>query len=344
MKFKYLAFLLVFILLGCIDPFNVAVNDDGSKLVVFAEITDQVEPYRVELTRTSNYTAANSRKESGARVSVLDSEGNEFMFTENKEGIYQSCPAEFTAAIGGEYVLRIVTVDDKIYESSVETIMPTGEIDFLYHERFTRYKQINGRARPENGLKIFCNFKDNPTKDFFRLDWEGTYQFRASPLEASYKQCWNTEYSKFDINLYSDQYSNNSVNKDYEVTFLAKGFRFKEGYSFKLKLKSMSQGAYDFWRLIKQQSESDGSIFAALPSQINSNIKCITNPEEKALGYFIVSAVATKRIRIRPSALGGSPIEAALGCAQFKPTDPVQEYCYDCTKFENSVDEKPSFW
>jgi hypothetical protein len=110
-----------------------------------------------------------------------------------------------------------------------------------------------------------------------------------------------------------------------------------------VKLKSISQGAHRFFSLLKQQFENDGSIFSALPAQIESNIRSITNPQEKVLGYFIVSAVDSKRVRIPASFLIGIN-ESALSCDQFRPTDPLPEYCYDCTKFENSVGEKPSFW
>jgi hypothetical protein len=176
-----------------------------------------------------------------------------------------------------------------------------------------------------------------------RIEWEGTYQFRSAPMDNKNRFCWNTEYSKFDLNLYDDRYSNNSLIKDYEVTYLSDGLRFTEDYSFKVKLKSISQGAHRFFSLLKQQFENDGSIFSALPAQIESNIRSITNPQEKVLGYFIVSAVDSERVRIPASFLIGIN-EAALSCDQFRPTDPLPEYCYDCTKFENSVGEKPSFW
>ena len=94
---------------------------------------------------------------------------------------------------------------------------------------------------------------------------------------------------------------------------------------------------------LKKELENDGSIFSALPAQIESNIKSLNNPDEKILGYFIVSGVDAKRIRIPSSTLTGIN-EAALMCRQFRPTDPLPEYCYDCTKFENSVGEEPSYW
>lgn len=337
-------FILFTLFSACIDPLDIEVNDDGSRLVVFAEITDQAEEYTVDLSRTSNYESTNNSKVSGAIVTVKDSNGNEFVFTEHSPGIYKSCPSEFIGEIGETYILKIRTQDEKIYESEMEEILPTGEIESLYFEKFDQQVLIDGQTRPNKGLKLYCNFRDNPSKDYLRVDWEGTFQYKAAPMDTVNNFCWITEYSMFDINLYEDSYSNNSVKKDFEITFLEAGFRFTQDYRFKAKLKSMNAGAYNFWRLIKQQYENDGSIFSALPAQINSNIKCITNPEEKVLGYFITSAQVSQRIKISPYDIDGKVSTSTLVCEQFRPTDPLQDYCYDCTKYFNSTSEKPSYW
>ncbi len=335
--------MLLGLLWSCIDPIDISVKDDGSRLVVFAEITTEAEPYYIDLSRTSNYDANNNPKVSGAIVSVVNSENDEFIFTEQKPGVYSSCPAEFVAEVGQTYQLKIHTADEKVYESEIETMRPTGTIDSLYYEVYDRPTMIGDVIRPEKGLRFFCDFKDNPEEEYCRVDWEGTYKFQASPYDTENTYCWNTEFSKFDINLYNDRYSNNSLNRNFEITFLKNGFRFKEDYSFKVKLKSMSEGGYRFWNLIKQQYENDGSIFAALPAQINSNIKCISDPNEKVLGYFFASAVAFQRIRISSYAIPGT-VTSSLPCVKFRPTDPLQEYCYDCSKFENSVNEAPVYW
>lgn len=342
-KKRFCILIILGLFWSCIDPIDIAVQDDGSRLVVFAEITNEAAPYHIDLSRTSNYDANNNPKVTGAIVRVINSDKEEFIFVEQKPGIYSSCPAEFVAEVGQSYQLRIQTADEKVYESEVEIIRPSGTIDSLYYDIYDRQTMIGDVLRPEKGLRFFCDFMDNAEEDFFRVDWEGTYMFQASPYDTENTFCWNTEFSKFDINLYHDKYSNNSLNRNFEITFLKNGFRFKEDYSFKVKLKSMSEGGYRFWNLIKQQYENDGSIFAALPAQINSNIKCISNPEEKVLGYFFASAVASQRIRISPFTIPGN-IDATLPCRKFRPTDPLQEYCYDCSKFENSINEPPVYW
>jgi hypothetical protein len=232
-----------------------------------------------------------------------------------------------------------------MYESNLEEILPTGEVDSVYFKRDTKSTFVNGSVRPQKGLSLFCSFKDNPAKEYLKVDWTGTFQFRSSNFDALYDFCWQTESSTFDINLYDDTFTNNSLKEDFQITFLEAGFRFAIDYSFQAELKSLTSGAYKFWRLVQQQYENNGSIFSALPAQINSNVKCITDPEEKVLGYFITSAQASKRVRISPYDVGGQPSTAELpGCRPFRPGDPIADYCYDCSLYTDSSGEEPSFW
>ncbi|WP_375578848.1 DUF4249 domain-containing protein [Marivirga tractuosa] len=341
---KLITIILVFTLFSaCIDPLEVEIKNDGTSLVVYAEVTDQLENYTVQLSRTSNYESGQPEKETNALVEVIDSKGNQYQFAEEKPGIYKSCPAEFVGEVNESYKLRISTQDEKVYESSFEKIMPTGEVESVYFNKEKVFELVDGRSRPITGLKFYCDFKDTPDQDFFKIDWEGTFQFKSAPQDSLHEYCWRMESSTLDINLYDDSFTNNSLKEKFEITFLEKGYRFVTDYSFQVQLKSMNAGAYNFWRLVEQQYNNDGSIFSALPAQIGSNIKCITNQEENVLGYFMTSAVSSKRVRVSPYDID-SPNSVISGCRPFRPNDPIQDYCYDCSLYPNSVSEKPAYW
>ncbi len=339
--FVQLAFLIL--LSSCIDPLEVKVKGTAAKLVVFAEITDQVEPYFVELSRTADYDAYINPHEEGAEVVVINAKGVEFEFTETNPGLYESCPTEFTGEIGMGYTLKITTLDGTVFQSSEEKIPVNGQIDSVYYKNESIESTKNGIDNIIKGVRLYCQFYDSPEKDYFWIDWEGTYQYQAPSTDTNNSYCWNTEYSKFDIKIFDDQFTNNSLINDFEITFLEDGLRFTEAYSFRVKLKSINREAYEFWSLVKQQYQNDGSIFASLPSRIASNIKCETNDSEKVLGYFFTSSVSSMRIKIPGSAISGIN-EAKLRCDRFSPNDPLPEYCFDCTKYQNSVNEKPDFW
>ncbi|GAA5024306.1 hypothetical protein GCM10011506_07860 [Marivirga lumbricoides] len=339
----FIQLVFVIFLSACIDPLEVEVKDTAAKLVVFAEITDQAEPYFVELSRTADYKAYVNPKEEGADVSVFDSDGYEYKFNETKPGLYESCPTEFVAEVGKKYSLKIITSDGTVYQSDEEQIPASGIVDSVYYKTDEVEVKKNGIDNTIKGVRLYCQFYDSPSKDYFRIDWEGTYQYQAPSSDINNSYCWNTEYSKFDIKIFDDQFTNNSLINDFEITFLEDGLRFTESYSFKVKLKSINRGAYEFWSLVKQQYQNDGSIFASLPSRIASNIKCSSIDSEQVLGYFFTSSVSSMRIKIPGSAISGIN-EAKLRCDRFSPNDPLPDYCFDCTKYQNSVNKRPDFW
>ena len=47
---------------------------------------------------------------------------------------------------------------------------------------------------------------------------------------------------------------------------------------------------------MEANNQEEGGLFDGQPADVVGNIKCITNPEEKVIGYFGVSSISTKRI------------------------------------------------
>jgi hypothetical protein len=76
------------------------------------------------------------------------------------------------------------------------------------------------------------------------------------------------------------------------------GFRFVNKYRMDLKQYSISQGAYRFLRLVKQQAEISGSIFDPPPATLRGNMLSLDNPDEVVLGYFMAGGETSRRIYI----------------------------------------------
>ena len=119
---------------------------------------------------------------------------------------------------------------------------------------------------------------------------------------------------------------------------------------------------------MKKNTETTGSIFAPLPSDLSSNIHCMSNPEEKVIGYMFVSTEETKRIFISNDEVPGwnyqSPcgtefVEVGNASAAFANNGLIPyatktlgltilgyyastEDCMDCRTRGSNV--KPSFW
>jgi hypothetical protein len=77
--------------------------------------------------------------------------------------------------------------------------------------------------------------------------------------------------------------------------------KFEARYSILLKQYAMTQDGYNYFSLLKQNTEDLGSIFDAQPSQLTGNIHCTTDATLPVIGYITAGTVAQKRIYINNS-------------------------------------------
>jgi len=76
--------------------------------------------------------------------------------------------------------------------------------------------------------------------------------------------------------------------------------RFFYLYSLTVTQKSVSQGAFEFHQNMKIQNEEMGGIFTPQPAEVLGNIRCITNPQRRIMGYInTLKNVSQERIFIR---------------------------------------------
>ena len=86
-------------------------------------------------------------------------------------------------------------------------------------------------------------------------------------------------------------------------------------YSILVKQYALSADAYNYFSILKQNTEELGSIFDTQPSQLTGNVHCTTNATLPVIGYISAGTVQQKRVYINNSQL---------------PTNWVATYPYDC--------------
>jgi hypothetical protein len=77
----------------------------------------------------------------------------------------------------------------------------------------------------------------------------------------------------------------------------------------------MTAAGYNYYTLLKQNTEQLGSIFDSQPSTLTGNIHCITDPTLPVIGYITAGTVQEKRIYINNGQL---------------PLNWAATYPYDC--------------
>ena len=74
-------------------------------------------------------------------------------------------------------------------------------------------------------------------------------------------------------------------------------------YSILLRQYALDKSGYEFYEMMKKNTESLGTIFDAQPSEMKGNIRCTSDANEIVIGYISAAAIEEKRFFISRSEL-----------------------------------------
>ena len=306
--------------MACVDPYEVKVPEGAQLLTVEGIISTGPGPHAITLTRSATYGSIFEgliRPVSLATVIVIDNEGTVTFLTEavDKRGTYFT-PANFRAQVGKSYTLQILTIDGKVYTSTPEKVAAVPVIQNL--DIRTVIIPTEGNNLPKSGIQLIVELKDPADQNNFYYWKNGpaVYILETRPdlftprpsnsnpnLTPQPKdccaQCFRYEAGNNQSIFVTKDDNFNGLTTKIPAAFIADdGFRFVNKYRMDLKQYSISQGAYRFLRLIKQQAEISGSIFDPPPANLRGNMISLDNPDEVILGYFIAAGETSRRIYV----------------------------------------------
>jgi len=369
----YLIVLTVFAGLACRDPYNPPIiSSPNSYLVVEGALNAGTGPTRIRLTRTFKLDdTASLQGELNAQVLVEGKDNSTRQLVMDGEGFYIS--PGLNLSIDQEYRLRIITANGKEYESDYVLAKRTPPIDSL------EFRQ------DEKGVQIFVNTHDDSNNTWYYLwDYDETWEIKTfyySVLKyvngvvydrfqtEDISTCWKYDNST-NILVGSSAALQSDVIYRAPINFLENGNeKLAVRYSILLRQYALDKSGYEFYEMMKKNTESLGTIFDAQPSEIKGNIHCISDPGELVIGYVFAPVIEEKRFFISAQELQGwrfhqdcpkfkipsdaDSLEAAYagGLSIFEPiynTMPIRYYaarvaCSDCTARGGSL-TKPSYW
>ena len=295
----------------CIEPYDPPVSGYENLLVVQGFISDQVEPYTVQLSRTYPIDSGAVTPVTGAYVTVVDGEEREYLFAELGGGIYASDPAVFVGEVGQTYRLKVRTTKNEEIESLPVTLLVAPPIDSLYWRYEPRFTSTS--SEPVPGIQVYLSTHDptNQTR-YYRWEWVETWEFTV-PLYSSYEivngridgrqenisRCWRSQASAeilsgTTINLSEDRISQQPLR--YVST---DNSRLGIQYSLEARQFALSEAAYNFWASLFKINQGLGTLFDPQPAPVLGNLVNTGNPGTPVLGYFDASTITTGRIFIR---------------------------------------------
>jgi len=304
-------FLLLWIGFACRDLYEPGIiSSSASYLVVEGVLNAVTGPTNLRLTRTFKLgDSATLRGELNAMVTVEGKDNTTRQLTMNGEGIYTS--PNLNLVLNQEYRLRIVTANGKEYLSEYVTSKKTPLID-----------SVSFRQN-DKGVQIYITTHDNTNDTRYYLwnydeTWEiRTYYFayykyesgdlfpRERTLAEDVSTCWKYGSSHDIIIGSSASYQVDSL-PEAPVNFIGNGDeRLAVRYSILIRQYALDKKGYEFYELMKKNTESLGTIFDAQPSEIKGNMYSVSDPTEPVIGYITATTIEEKRIFIEGTDLDG---------------------------------------
>lgn len=341
---------------GCVDIIDFSINENPDQVVIYGAITTEPGPYEVRITRAIDFYSTSSNPAiTDAQVFISSNEGEVERLTYESSGTYLSNPNGIRGESGKSYALTVILNNGEIYQSSRQTIVPSPLIDSIYYE----YREDDIRSGElitgiEKYIEVQIDTKDDPDEEnYYRWTWNGTFRYRTfpelfkisdddgnrviSPLPCSSPpcsccNCWASEANN-DIVIKTDRLINGNNIKNQIVAKIPITARtFEDKFHIQVTQESLSPEAYQFWKLIEDQSLS-ATLFATPPAQIKSNLININRTDELVWGFFSASDVSMKTLAISRTQL---PIQVPV------ETDSLTEDCRNA--YPNATNQAPDFW
>jgi len=296
-------FTLLMLSPACKKAYNPStVKTNYNYLVVEGFINTGQDSTIITLSRTVNISSnTTANPELNAVVTIEDDQNNSYLLNEIRNGRYALPALNLTNMF--QYRLRIKTTNGQAYLSDFVSANAAPSIDSV------------GYIIQNNGVQVYLN-KHDPTNSakYYRWEYGETWIFDAA-FESYYKivnglpvlrtaadgqdfQCWGHDTSS-NILLSSTHDLSKDIVSQYPITFLpSTSEKIEDRYSILVKQYALTAAAYNYYLLLKQNTENLGGIFDAQPSQLTGNIHNINNKSEPVIGYISAGTVSEKRIYI----------------------------------------------
>ncbi len=281
---NYWFIVLIVLITGCEEVIDLDFPQKNPRIVVEALITDRYEPYIVRLSHTQKYTFRydedTTYAETGAIIILHESTGFSDTLDEISKGIYQSHPEIVKGTIGNSYRLEIITSDGKCYISETETMHAVSLINSIYYDRDPLDRDS---YNPEYyRFNVYIDWQDPANERNYYLRkfsyyWSGIWHQNIR---------WNW--------VFNDKYFNGIYLLGDKITSDYGG----SGFKIRVEQYSLTRPAYDFWIMVRKQTQEADELLINSTAPIIGNIVNANDPKDYALGYFQVSAMDIAEVRI----------------------------------------------
>ncbi|HLL44465.1 MAG TPA: DUF4249 domain-containing protein [Segetibacter sp.] len=310
-QIQWLALAVVIFAAGCREPFDPNIRPEQTNFLVVEGFINAQGSTNITLSRTTQLNdSAAIQLEQGAALTIMGEDNSKIPLVENTSGHYHS--DSLTLNKNQKYRLLIHTIEGKEYLSEYVAVKQTPPIDSVSwdNQNDGAHIYVNSHDPQNNTLYYKWDYLENweiqshydAAYKYYPGDApdgsEGSIRPRDMNEMMKMKYCWQ-KYTSTNIHVGSSVPLASDIISLEPVVFITRGSeKLSVRYSILVKQYALDKQAYEFYQLIKKNTESIGSIFDPQPSDITGNIHCTSNPGEKVIGYIMATTQEEKRIFI----------------------------------------------
>jgi hypothetical protein len=322
--------LLLFLALQACQEVYVHDSLDSDKKIPVVEglINNSLGPHAVHIYYARPYTEKVNQPISKANVFVTDDAGSSYTFEEAKAGTYL-CPYEILEGKPGHfYTLHAELPDGTIIESDQQMMPDTIDIEDTYQK--SEFQEYVNRTYDNDiivkrrfGTSTYVLLGDNfPDKRFYRIVSKYSAHLYYSSINLSYYYDVidgdSVEFEVITDSIFDCvyTYSNNSITIPGIIDPAAEqseSARTRLSYFWPSDIQiadpkyqiledgvttqvySISREVYDYYVSVADQLNAPSHLFDPVPTQLQGNLHCMSNPDQEILGLFEVSAYSLRQ-------------------------------------------------
>lgn len=324
----------------------------------------------IRLSRTGNISDSfQVIPETNAHVFIQGQLNGEVSLRETNNGIYTTDGSLITE--GDKYRLRIITQNGKEYLSDEVDVKRSPEIDSVeWAQNDDVFIYVN--THDPSGITRYYRWEFEETMEYTamfdsHLDFRNGEVVFLRPEEYRYT-CFKF-FTSTDILIGTSAALSDDIIRRALITRVPNdNSKITTRYSILVKQYALSPEAYQYWQILKRNTEQTGGIFDPQPAQLSSNIRCTSDPNEPVIGFVSASSVSQKRIFIRHGQLQDrtTPTYGLMCTETFISPDDAGNHlsdgtmlpayfttrgglaiapakCIDC-RMQGGILQKPSYW
>lgn len=307
----------VLIWVSCIVPYEPEELINLDDIIVVEGNISLTGPFTIRITRSApissyQYGQKTIKYERNAKVYVRDKQGRIFNpNTSTSEGEYLFDFAALHPDQKEEYQLVIESLDGQRYETDFRKSRHTSNMELHYKiDTLAEKLSIYVNSYDADGRSKYYYWQYSETWDYVSqmpayCYFDVSVVKETENLRPWMHRCWNSQGSSEILLVETSSLSQDRI-RDLEIHSIEfRDIRITQHYTIEVTQTVLDNDAFQYMENMRKNSYDIGDIFSPQPNEISGNIRCVTDPSVRAIGFVSVCNSIRQRLFINCVGLPG---------------------------------------